>query len=105
MPTKTADCLTIPTDAMTQLLAPTGAEILQITWREGATTVAHGHRRRSQQRALAYTTIQTPLERPAEKSLLQWGKRQGVGGAVWLFLGDRRAGVHGPAHRGHPQRR
>jgi predicted transcriptional regulator len=70
MSTKTVYRLTTAEDALTKLLAPVEAEIMQLIWRKGCTTVKQVHRIRAQDRDLAYTTTMTTMSRLAEKGVL-----------------------------------
>jgi predicted transcriptional regulator len=110
MPSKAAFRLTTATDTLTKLLAPNEAEIMQIIWREGCTTVKQVHDIRVQRRARVYTTTMTTMERLFEKGLLTRGQRHGIGGAYTYtptlseeaFIAARLADILGAVERDYP---
>jgi predicted transcriptional regulator len=58
-------------DGLVKVLGPLETEIMQILWKEGASTVKKVHRKLAQQRDIAYTTVMTTMSRLADKGMLQ----------------------------------
>jgi predicted transcriptional regulator len=110
MSTKTAYRLATATDALSKLLPDAEAEIMQIIWQQGRTTVKRVHRIRAEQRDLAYTTTMTTMVRLVAKGLLQRGSRHGSGGAYsytpatseQVFVAERLAEILGAIERDYP---
>jgi predicted transcriptional regulator len=57
-------------DGLVKVLGPLETEIMQILWQDDRSTVKKVHRRLSQQREIAYTTVMTTMSRLAEKGVL-----------------------------------
>ncbi|MFP4437297.1 MAG: BlaI/MecI/CopY family transcriptional regulator [Chloroflexaceae bacterium] len=57
-------------DGLVKVLGPLETEIMQLLWQEERSTVKKVHRRLSQQREIAYTTVMTTMSRLAEKGVL-----------------------------------
>ncbi len=57
-------------DGLVKVLGPLETEIMQILWQEGSSTVKKVHRKLSQQRDIAYTTVMTTMSRLADKGVL-----------------------------------
>jgi predicted transcriptional regulator len=57
-------------DGLVKVLGPLETEIMQILWQDERSTVKKVHRRLSQQREIAYTTVMTTMSRLAEKGVL-----------------------------------
>ncbi|NWF78841.1 MAG: BlaI/MecI/CopY family transcriptional regulator [Chloroflexi bacterium] len=64
-------------DGLVKVLGPLETEIMQILWQEDRSTVKKVHRRLSQQREIAYTTVMTTMSRLAEKGVLN-RQREGL---------------------------
>lgn len=57
-------------DGLVKVLGPLETEIMQILWHDKRSTVKKVHRKLSQQRDIAYTTVMTTMGRLAEKGVL-----------------------------------
>jgi predicted transcriptional regulator len=57
-------------DGLVKVLGPLETEIMQILWQERRSTVKKVHRKLSQNRDIAYTTVMTTMGRLAEKGVL-----------------------------------
>lgn len=57
-------------DGLVKVLGPLETEIMQILWEDERSTVKKVHRRLSQQRDIAYTTVMTTMSRLSEKGVL-----------------------------------
>ena len=57
-------------DGLVKVLGPLETEIMQILWEDERSTVKKVHRKLSQQRDIAYTTVMTTMSRLAEKGVL-----------------------------------
>lgn len=57
-------------DGLVKVLGPLETEIMQLLWQEERSTVKKVHRRFSQHREIAYTTVMTTMSRLAEKGVL-----------------------------------
>lgn len=57
-------------DGLVKVLGPLETEIMEILWQDDRSTVKKVHRRLSQQREIAYTTVMTTMSRLAEKGVL-----------------------------------
>jgi predicted transcriptional regulator len=57
-------------DGLDKVLGPLETEIMQIIWQDERSTVKKVHRKLSQQRDIAYTTVMTTMSRLAEKGVL-----------------------------------
>jgi predicted transcriptional regulator len=57
-------------DGLVKVLGPLETEIMQILWQDERSTVKKVHRKLSQQREIAYTTVMTTMSRLAEKGVL-----------------------------------
>lgn len=57
-------------DGLVKVLGPLETEIMQILWQDERSTVKKVHRRLSQQREIAYTTVMTTMSRLSEKGVL-----------------------------------
>ncbi len=57
-------------DGLVKVLGPLETEIMQVLWQEKRSTVKKVHRKLSQQRDIAYTTVMTTMGRLAEKGVL-----------------------------------
>lgn len=57
-------------DGLVKVLGPLETEIMQLLWQEERSTVKKVHRRLSQHREIAYTTVMTTMSRLAEKGVL-----------------------------------
>ncbi len=58
-------------DGLVKVLGPLETDIMQIIWRDERSTVKKVHRKLSQQREIAYTTVMTTMSRLAEKGVLR----------------------------------
>jgi len=57
-------------DGLVKVLGPLETEIMQILWQDKRSTVKKVHRKLSQHRDIAYTTVMTTMGRLAEKGVL-----------------------------------
>ena len=57
-------------DGLVKVLGPLETEIMEILWEDDRSTVKKVHRRLSQKREIAYTTVMTTMSRLAEKGVL-----------------------------------
>jgi predicted transcriptional regulator len=57
-------------DGLVKVLGPLETEIMQIIWQDERSTVKKVHRKLSQHREIAYTTVMTTMTRLAEKGVL-----------------------------------
>jgi predicted transcriptional regulator len=57
-------------DGLVKVLGPLETEIMQIIWQDERSTVKKVHRKLSQHRDIAYTTVMTTMSRLAEKGVL-----------------------------------
>ena len=57
-------------DDLVKVLGPLETEIMQTIWQDERSTVKKVHRKLSQQRDIAYTTVMTTMSRLAEKGVL-----------------------------------
>jgi predicted transcriptional regulator len=57
-------------DGLVKVLGPLETEIMEILWEDERSTVKKVHRRLSQKREIAYTTVMTTMSRLAEKGVL-----------------------------------
>ncbi len=57
-------------DGLVKVLGPLETEIMRLLWEEKRSTVKKVHRKLSQQRDIAYTTVMTTMSRLAEKGVL-----------------------------------
>lgn len=57
-------------EGLVKVLGPLETEIMQILWQENRSTVKKVHRKLSQNRDIAYTTVMTTMSRLAEKGVL-----------------------------------
>jgi predicted transcriptional regulator len=57
-------------DGLVKVLGPLETEIMQVVWLDERSTVKKVHRKLSQQRDIAYTTVMTTMSRLAEKGVL-----------------------------------
>jgi Predicted transcriptional regulator len=57
-------------DGLVKVLGPLETEIMQILWEDDRSTVKKVHRKLSQQREIAYTTVMTTMSRLHEKGVL-----------------------------------
>lgn len=57
-------------DGLVKVLGPLETDIMQIIWQDERSTVKKVHRKLSQQRDIAYTTVMTTMSRLAEKGVL-----------------------------------
>lgn len=57
-------------DGLVKVLGPLETEIMQLLWQDERSTVKKVHRKLSQQREIAYTTVMTTMSRLAEKGVL-----------------------------------
>lgn len=57
-------------DGLVKVLGPLETDIMQIVWQDERSTVKKVHRKLSQQRDIAYTTVMTTMSRLAEKGVL-----------------------------------
>lgn len=64
-------------DGLVKVLGPLETEIMQLLWQEERSTVKKIHRRLSQQREIAYTTVMTTMSRLSEKGVLN-RQREGL---------------------------
>ncbi len=64
-------------DGLVKVLGPLETEIMHILWQEGQSTVKRVHRKLSQHRDIAYTTVMTTMSRLAEKGVLH-REREGL---------------------------
>jgi len=58
-------------DGLVKVLGPLETDIMQIIWQDERSTVKKVHRKLSQQREIAYTTVMTTMSRLAEKGVLR----------------------------------
>ncbi|MFQ3631036.1 BlaI/MecI/CopY family transcriptional regulator [Roseiflexus sp.] len=58
-------------DGLVKVLGPLETDIMQIIWQDERSTVKKVHRKLSQQRDIAYTTVMTTMSRLAEKGVLR----------------------------------
>ena len=59
-----------PKDGLVKVLGPLETDIMQIIWQDERSTVKKVHRKLSQGRDIAYTTVMTTMSRLAEKGVL-----------------------------------
>src|SRR6478672_37143 len=64
-------------DGLVKVLGPLETEIMQIIWQDERSTVKKVHRKLSQHRDIAYTTVMTTMSRLAEKGILS-RQREGL---------------------------
>lgn len=57
-------------DGLVKVLGPLETDIMQIVWQDERSTVKKVHRKLSQNRDIAYTTVMTTMSRLAEKGVL-----------------------------------
>jgi predicted transcriptional regulator len=57
-------------DGLVKVLGPLETDIMQIVWQDERSTVKKIHRKLSQTRDIAYTTVMTTMSRLAEKGVL-----------------------------------
>lgn len=57
-------------DGLVKVLGPLETDIMKILWQDKRSTVKKVHRKLSQQRDIAYTTVMTTMGRLAEKGVL-----------------------------------
>jgi predicted transcriptional regulator len=57
-------------DGLVKVLGPLETDIMQIVWQDERSTVKKIHRKLSQSRDIAYTTVMTTMSRLAEKGVL-----------------------------------
>lgn len=57
-------------DGLVKVLGPLETDIMQLIWQDRRSTVKKVHRKLSQQREIAYTTVMTTMSRLADKGLL-----------------------------------
>jgi predicted transcriptional regulator len=57
-------------DGLVKVLGPLETEIMQILWKDRRSTVKKVHRKLSQNRDIAYTTVMTTMGRLSEKGVL-----------------------------------
>ncbi len=57
-------------DGLVKVLGPLETEIMEILWQDERSTVKKVHRRLSQKREIAYTTVMTTMSRLSEKGVL-----------------------------------
>jgi predicted transcriptional regulator len=57
-------------DGLVKVLGPLETEIMRIIWRDERNTVKKVHRKLSQNREIAYTTVMTTMSRLADKGVL-----------------------------------
>ncbi len=57
-------------DGLVKVLGPLETDIMQIVWQDERSTVKKVHRKLSQQRDIAYTTVMTTMSRLSEKGVL-----------------------------------
>ncbi len=58
-------------DGLVKVLGPLETDIMQIIWQDERSTVKKVHRKLSQHRDIAYTTVMTTMSRLAEKGVLR----------------------------------
>lgn len=58
-------------DGLVKVLGPLETDIMQIIWQDERSTVKKVHRKLSQQREIAYTTVMTTMSRLTEKGVLR----------------------------------
>ncbi|HMO57953.1 MAG TPA: BlaI/MecI/CopY family transcriptional regulator [Roseiflexaceae bacterium] len=58
-------------DGLVKVLGPLETDIMQIVWQDERSTVKKIHRKLSQTREIAYTTVMTTMSRLAEKGVLK----------------------------------
>jgi predicted transcriptional regulator len=58
-------------DGLVKVLGPLETEIMQILWDDDRSTVKKVHRKLSQQREIAYTTVMTTMSRLHDKGVLE----------------------------------
>ena len=64
-------------DGLVKVLGPLETDIMQIVWQDERSTVKKVHRKLSQQRDIAYTTVMTTMSRLSEKGVL-YRHREGL---------------------------
>lgn len=64
-------------DGLVKVLGPLETEIMRLLWHDKRSTVKKVHRKLSQQRDIAYTTVMTTMSRLAEKGVLN-RQREGL---------------------------
>jgi predicted transcriptional regulator len=64
-------------DGLVKVLGPLETEIMQILWQDERSTVKKVHRKLSQHREIAYTTVMTTMSRLSEKGVLN-RQREGL---------------------------
>lgn len=57
-------------DGLVKVLGPLETDIMRLLWQDKRSTVKKIHRKLSQQREIAYTTVMTTMSRLAEKGVL-----------------------------------
>ncbi|NOK64439.1 MAG: putative transcriptional regulator [Chloroflexi bacterium AL-W] len=57
-------------DGLVKVLGPLETDIMQVIWQDERSTVKKVHRKLSQQRDIAYTTVMTTMTRLSEKGVL-----------------------------------
>jgi predicted transcriptional regulator len=63
--------LTPDSAGLEKLLGPLEVQVMQIIWQDDRSTVKKVHRKLSQHRDIAYTTVMTTMSRLAEKGILR----------------------------------
>jgi predicted transcriptional regulator len=58
-------------DGLVKVLGPLETDIMQVVWQDERSTVKKVHRKLSQTREIAYTTVMTTMSRLAEKGVLK----------------------------------
>jgi predicted transcriptional regulator len=109
MSTKATHRLTTAADALTKLLPAAEAEVMRLVWQVGSTTVKQIHHIRAQQRALAYTTTMTTMERLWDKGLLRREPARTSPAYIYTpalseqeFVAERLADILGAVERDYP---
>lgn len=64
-------------DGLVKVLGPLETEIMRLLWQDKRSTVKKVHRKLSQQRDIAYTTVMTTMSRLSEKGVLN-RQREGL---------------------------
>lgn len=64
-------------DGLVKVLGPLETEIMRLLWQDRRSTVKKVHRKLSQQRDIAYTTVMTTMSRLSEKGVL-YRQREGL---------------------------
>lgn len=64
-------------DGLVKVLGPLETEIMRLLWQDKRSTVKKVHRKLTQQRDIAYTTVMTTMSRLAEKGVLN-RQREGL---------------------------